>query len=323
MCTAISQKELFGRTLDLEYSYGEEVVVTPRNYRFDFIYGDTAISHYAMIGVAHVVGEVPLYYDAINETGLGAAALNFPGCAVYCPCKAEKRNIASYELIPWLLCRCDSVDFAEKLLREVNITQDSFSEELQTTPLHWMISDKDRAITVESTSDGLNIYDNPVGVMTNSPIFPYHMNKTAEYMHLNSDPPRNTIAPTVKLSQYSRGMGAIGLPGDYSSSSRFVRAVFAKNHTVESASDENSISRFFHIMDTLAVPIGCIKTDEGKSVRTVYTSCGDLDSRNYYFTTYGCRRITGVRMYDFALDGKNLIKIKMNGCEDVLWKTKK
>lgn len=320
MCTAVADRGLFGRTLDLEYSYGEEIVITPRSYRFEFSDKTATDKHYAIIGVAHVSSNTPLYYDGINEAGLGAAALNFPEYAVYHPHKRGQYNIASFELIPWILSQCDSVDSAQTLLQNVNITADSFSEELKPTPLHWIIADKTRAIIVESTADGMQIYENQLGVMTNSPSFPFHLAKTAEYMHLDSNPPTNTIAPSIELELYSRGMGAIGLPGDYSSSSRFVRTVFAKNHTTGYENKDRQISRFFHIMDTVSVPKGCVKTDEGKEVYTVYTSCGDLSSGRYFYTTYGCRRIIGVDLHGFDLEDEALYRVKMENHEDILLK---
>ncbi len=320
MCTAAYDRGLIGRTLDLEYSYGEEIVVTPRKYPFRFTHEGEVGDHYALLGVAHVSDGTPLYYDCINEAGLGAAALNFPGCAVYRKPKTDGHNIASFELIPWILKRCDSVDSAEQLLGKTAVTDDSFSPSLHATPLHWMIADRRRAITVESTADGLIIHKNKVGVLTNAPAFPYHLTRLSDLMHLDSASPRNTLCPRVELNAYSRGLGAVGLPGDWSSSSRFVRAVFALSHTARDETQEGMISRFFRIMDCVTVPCGCIRTEDGRNVRTVYTSCGDLLRGEYYFTSYGCRRITGVRMNDFDLDSPTLSRVSVDGGEDILWK---
>ena len=323
MCTAVYTGGLFGRTLDLEYSLNEEIVLTPRRYNFDFLYAPRATEHYAIIGTAHVSGNTPLYYDGINEAGVGVAALNFPGCATYHEPRDNGYNIASFELIPWILSRCESVDSAEKLLSDTTITDDSFSVALSSTPLHWMIADRNRAITVESTENGLQIHRNEVGVMTNSPFFDYHMTKLSEYMHLDAKNSDNSLCRGVNLTAYSRGMGAIGLPGDWSSSSRFVRAVYALNHTESGGGVEDKISKFFHIMDTVSVPDSCVKTDEGINVRTVYTSCGDLSLGEYYYTTYGCRRIACVGIRDFSLDGNKLVRVKMNGKEDIYREMKK
>lgn len=108
MCTAATYETkdfYFGRTLDYEFSYGDEITITPRNYCFRFRYAGAVRNHYAIIGIAHIQNNYPLYYDAINEKGLCIAGLNFVGNAHYNEIEKEKVNIASFELIPWILCQ--------------------------------------------------------------------------------------------------------------------------------------------------------------------------------------------------------------------------
>ena len=112
MCTAATYKTkdfYFGRTLDYEFSYGDEITVTPRNYEFKLRHMGTLSSHYAIIGMAHVAGDYPLYYDGINEKGLGMAGLNFVGNAVYNEVEEGRENIAQFEFIPWILGKCATV----------------------------------------------------------------------------------------------------------------------------------------------------------------------------------------------------------------------
>ncbi len=312
MCTAISDGALFGRTLDLEYSFREKVVITPRNFTFHFVNEGNITARYAMIGVAHISRGVPLYYDAMNEAGLCIAALNFPDNAVYFKPRANAHNVASFELIPWLLSKCRSVNEARELLERTNITDDSFSAELKTTPLHFMISGKNGSITVESVAEGLKIHDNPFGVMTNSPPFEYHRTYVSNFMSLSSHPPENKLCPSVELSHYSRGMGAQGLPGDFSSPSRFVRAVFAKFQATSKIGKREEINRFFHVMDTVNIPLGCVKTEAGDDVFTVYTSCADMDGLCYYFTTYANREIRRIELEKDVLNCEELTFFDMN-----------
>lgn len=320
MCTAIYENQsrpLFGRTLDLEYSYGESVAVTPHRFPLEFIYEPRNIAHLAIVGTAHVSGGYPLYYDAVNESGLAAAGLNFPDNAVYLPRREGFYNIASFELIPWLLSRCENLSEAVRLLCHTNITADAFSPSLPPTPLHWLIADRGGAVTLEATSRGIQIYDNPVGVLTNNPPFEYHLTNLANYMGADSLPPQNTLCPSLKITPYSRGMGGLGLPGDFSSTSRFVRAVFAKSHTAHAQNDTDNIGRFFHIMDTVTQPQGCALTEDGAPIYTVYTSCADLLCGNYYFTTYGCRQIRAISLGSLALDGDSLICYPMERGENI------
>lgn len=315
MCTAINysgKHHLFGRNLDLEYHYAEQVIVTPRKYPFTFCDGSSLRSHASMIGMATVMDGYPLYYEASNEWGLSMAGLNFPGNACYRPRQSEGHNVASYELIPWLLCRCKSVAEAEALLRQVNVCNIAFSETLPPSPLHWLIADRHKAIVVEPRRDGLRIYDNPVGILTNNPPFPYHVQHLANYQNLTPEQPQNGFCP-VGVRQYSNGMGAIGLPGDWSSGSRFVRAAFVKQHSM---SEGDEISQFFHLLSAVSMPAGSVLVERKPEI-TRYTCCCDTESGIYYYTTYNNPRITAVKLRCCHLDDSNLIPFDLQDAPDI------
>lgn len=310
MCTAVAYKtkeHYFGRNLDLEYSYHETVTITPRNYYFRFQNTENMKTHYAIIGMAYVVDSYPLYYDATNEKGLSVAALNFPDNAVYQPVKVDKVNVASYELIAWILSRFQSVDEVVKILDEINITNQCFRKDLPTSPLHFMICDKKRSIVLEPMTTGLMVYDNPVNVLTNNPPFLYHLTNLNNYMSLTNETPRNNFSDKLMLNQYSRGMGSLGLPGDLSSASRFVRAAFTTLNSVSGEKEEESVSQFFHILNAVYQQRGCVKMDKDLYEKTVYSSCCNTDRGIYYYTTYDNVQITAVDMHKEDLNGKELI----------------
>ena len=218
MCTAATYKTkdfYFGRTLDYEFSYGDEIIITPRNYPFVFRHTKTLENHYALIGMACCADNYPLYYDAINEKGLCIAGLNFVGNAWYCKDEPGKDNVAQFELIPWLLGRCATVQDARTLLDRMNLVDTPFCEGMPVASLHWMIADNHECITLESTKDGLHVYDNPAGVLTNNPPFPMQLFALNNYMQLSPKATGNHFAPNVPLNAYSRGMGAMGLPGGF------------------------------------------------------------------------------------------------------------
>ncbi len=310
MCTAITyhtKDHYFGRNFDLEYSYQETVTITPRNYPFIFRNGEKRDTHYAMIGMAYVVDDYPLYYDAINERGLGMAGLNFPENAVYRDKKEGKNNIASFEFIPWVLSQCASIVEVKELLEQINITNDNFREDLKASPLHWMIADKESSITVESVKDGLKVYDNPVGVLTNNPTFDIQMFSLNNYMNLSIEPPVNHFANKLNLTTYSRGMGALGLPGDLSSSSRFIKATFTKMNSISDDSESSSISQFFHILGSVVQQRGCVHMGGDKFEITIYSSCCNLEKGIYYYITYENSQITGIDMKKENLEDSKLI----------------
>lgn len=311
MCTAATYKTndfYFGRTLDYEFSYGDEITVTPRNYAFDFRHTSACTSHYAIIGMAHIVGNYPLYYDAINEKGLGMAGLNFVGNAVYAKPVSGKENIAQFEFIPYILGKCANINEAKNLLARINLTDTPFSEKLPTAQLHWIIADENGCITVESMADGLHIYDNPVGVLTNNPPFETQMFMLNNYMSLSPKQPQNTFANGLALNSYSRGMGALGLPGDLSSASRFARVAFTKMNSISADSENESVSQFFHILGSVDQQRGCCEVSEGKYEITIYTSCCNTTKGIYYYTTYNNHQISAVDMRKENLDSTALMR---------------
>jgi len=320
MCTAVTffnQDFYFGRTLDLEHVYGEEVVITPRRYPIKFRHRRSMDDHYAVIGVAHVVDGYPLYYDAVNEYGLCMAGLNFPGFARYGLVKPDKENVTSFEFIPYVLMSCKCMKDVRNLLGTMQLTQVSFKQDYPCTPLHWLIADKTQCITVESMADGIHIYDNPVGILTNNPPFDDQMFQLRNYMHLSPYPPENHFSAEVDLKPYSRGMGAIGLPGDLSSQSRFVRAAFMKLNSM--CTVESCVSQYFHILDSVYQTRGSSRLENGKCEITQYSSCYNASKGICFYTTYNNRRITAVDMHREELQGNNLIHFPLYWDEDVLF----
>lgn len=320
MCTAATYQTkgfYMGRTLDYEFSYGDEITVTPRNYEFQFRHMGSVSSHYAMIGMAHVAGDYPLYYDAMNEKGLGMAGLNFVGNAVFQEADDTRNNVAQFEFIPWILCQCATLEEAKKLLSRMNLVGTPFSPQLPTAQLHWLIADKTGSLTVECMADGLHIYDNPVGVLTNNPPFDKQLFHLNDFMHLSPKQPENTFSQDLNLQSYSRGMGALGLPGDLSSASRFVRVAFTKLNSRSGNSENESVSQFFHILGSVDQQRGCCEVANGKYEITLYTSCCSADTGIYYYTTYENHQISGVNMYRENLDGDTLTRYPLINGEQI------
>ena len=306
MCTAITYQtkdHYFGRNLDLEYSYNETVTVTPRNYPFHFPKMGTLQTHYALIGMATVVDDYPLYYEATNEKGLSMAGLNFPGIATYYPEDSDRDNVTPFELIPWILGQCETVAQAKVLLGKLNLVKINFSDAFPLSPLHWILADRNESIILEPMPDGLKIYDNPVGVLTNNPPFDYQMYHLATFMNLSRHPAENRFSDQIELHPYSLGLGSAGLPGDLSSASRFVKAAFTKLNSLSGTSESESISQFFHILGSVAQQRGLVRVRDDKYEFTLYSSCCNTDQGIYYYTTYENSQITAVDMHRCDLDG--------------------
>lgn len=306
MCTCVAWKtgdHYFGRNLDLEYRFGEKVVITPRGYRFPLRNGQELRTCHAMIGMASVVSDYPLYAEATNEKGLSMAGLYFPDNACYFREGQKGLNLASFELIPYFLGRYASVAEVREVLKELTITDVSFSPELPATQLHWMIGDGRECIVMEQTKEGLKVYDNPVEILTNNPPFPYHLENVNNYMGLTPCWQENRFAASLDLRPYGNGMGTIGLPGDASPASRFVRAAFNRWNAVPGGDGMESVSQFFHILDSVAMVKGAVVTKDGKNDFTVYSCCMNASRGIYYYKTYSNSQITAVRMTEGAMSG--------------------
>ncbi len=305
MCTAISyraNKFYFGRNLDLYYHFDESVTVTPRNFNFKLKNGKEIFSHLAIIGIATVADGYPLYYDAVNEAGLCMAGLNFPKNAIYHGYNDNKTNIAPFELMPYILSRCKNVDDALFELKDINLWDISFNEQFKNTPLHFMLCDKEKCVTIEPMGDGLKIYDNPIGVLTNNPPFDYHLNNISNYVNLTTHYPQNRFCKNYDIKPYSLGMGGVGLPGDMSSSSRFVRAAFVMQNSV----CDDALSQAFHILKSVEQPQGVTYTKDGECEYTLYSSVCDAAQGVYYYTTYNNSTVTAVSMHNENLDACRL-----------------
>ena len=309
MCTAVTYQTnhfYFGRTLDYESSYGEEIVILPRKFPLSFLHRGTVTQHYAIMGIAHVANQYPLFYDAINEKGLCMAGLNFVGNAHYVKSTTEENEVAQYEFIPWILSTCATTAEAKERIASICITDTPFCEQMPVGQLHWMIADKNQTITVEAVADGIKIYENLVGVLTNNPPFPQQMFLLNQYMHLSPKQPANTFSNQLDLSTYSRGMGGLGLPGDLSSASRFARVAFVKQNSISGNSETESVSQFFHILNSVDQQRGCCEVADGKYEITLYTSCCNATQGIYYYTTYDNHQISAVDMHRENLDGETL-----------------
>ena len=310
MCTCMTyqgQDFYFGRNLDLECGFGEKVVITPRNYRFHFTNGEKREHHFAMIGMASVMDHYPLYAEAVNEKGLGMAGLYFPGNAVYRQPQEGRINLAVYELIPYLLTACGCVKEAKELLEKINLTTQPFREDVPSAQLHFMISDASGSLTVEPERDGLKVYQNDPGVLTNNPSFPWQVTNLNNYLHLTAKAPENQFAAGLDLKPFSQGMGAVGLPGDASSPSRFVKTVFLKHNSSPTEAEGDSVTRFFHILENVSMVKGTVLTPEGKEDQTIYSCCVNADKGIYYFRTCENQQISAVSMHHEDLEQEELI----------------
>lgn len=321
MCTSIlytAGDHYFGRNLDLEITFGQQVVVTPRDYPFVFRKMPRLDHHYAIIGMSIVKDNYPLYFDGANEEGLGMAGLNFNGFAHFFPVEEGRDNVSPFEFIPYVLSQCKNVAEAKQLLKNLNLADLNFSAQLPVAPLHWIIADKNgEAITVESTSTGLHVYDNPVGVLTNNPEFPGQLTNLANYRSISPAAADNTLAPATDLKDYSRGLGSHLLPGGMDSESRFVKEVFTLQHAPQGSNEVENVTNYFHCLHAVEQQKGLDEVAQDKFEYTIYSDGINLTTGTFYYTTYNNNQINAVQMHNVDLDNQELVVFPVNDQQSI------
>lgn len=310
MCTSIAMKTgdfYFGRNMDLNDTFGEQVVITPRNYPFLFRLAGRLPQHYAMIGMASVVEQYPLYAEAVNERGLCMAGLNFPDNAYYAAePDPKKKNVSPFELIPWILGQCATVAEARQVLSRTQLVAIPFNSSLPLATLHWHIADQTQSIVLEVMKDGMHIHENPVHVMTNNPPFPFHMTNLSLYLNLTVEMPENCFRKDVNVKPFGKGLGSFGLPGDFSPTSRFVKAAYLLLNSKCEKTEQSSVSQFFHILDSVTVVNGSILLEQESAYFTTYSCCVNVSRGIYYYKSYFNNQLTAVHLYHENLNETHL-----------------
>ena len=265
-----------------------------------------------MIGVSVVEDNYPLYCDTINEKDLGIAGLDFVGPCKYFSVDKSKNNMASFELIPYLLGSCETIDDVKKILANMNITNESFSDNLPAANLHWLMGDRSgKSIVVESTSTSLHIYDNSVNTLTNDPVFPAQVETLANFASVSPAQPKNTLVPNADINLYSRGLGTHHLPGGTDSNSRFIKAAFVLAHAPKGNDEVENVTNFFHILHSVEQAKGTDEVADNVFEFTMYSDCMNLDKGILYFTTYDNNQINAVDMNNEDLDTSDLITYEL------------
>lgn len=263
MCTALKYKTCMGRNYDYEQSYKETIVNIPRN--------NDGLNH-AMIGVCTgFVEDYPLLYDGMNEYGLCTSALAFSGNAHYNKYINEKYNLPPYDFVHTILGMHRTVEEAQEYLEDTNIVNTQYNEQFPNSDLHWFICDKEQAITVEATKEGLNIYENNQNVLTNNPPYP----KQAENCILQNS--MIGTYPKPEGEYQTRGTETYGVLGDTTSMSRFQRVKHYKDVMEKAESPFNNIRETFHLLSTVEQTYGATPVNDSYEY-TIYSVAYDMDN---------------------------------------------
>lgn len=317
MCTAIGWQGkhfMFGRNLDLEYGFRERVTQVARGSLLRFAAMPPARTAYAMLGMAAEDGGFPLFAEAVNERGLCAAGLYFPhsarmraagdiqgaGGAAEEKAAAAGRAVAPHEMVAALLAHCADTRQARAFLQGAEVVSIPYKN-YPVPALHWLVSDRFGCFVIEPVEGGLRLYDDPAGVLANEPPFPFQMQNLHAYRHLTAAEPACGFGMPLKALYH--GTGGVGLPGDATSPSRFVRAAFYRANSRpfaeagegegrgegEDEADvaEQDAAQMFHMLSAVEMVKGGVLTEEGRPCYTRYACCIDADAGVYYLKRYG------------------------------------
>ncbi|MBO7718195.1 choloylglycine hydrolase [Candidatus Saccharibacteria bacterium] len=299
----------FGRNLDWSTPYGQKVVVTPRGYKYKTAFlGENANSP-ALIGMGIIAENTPLYFDCANENGLAIAGLNFPGYAKYEEAPVDgKTNVAAYEFPLWVALNFNTVDEAEKALKNVAVVAKPINDKYPVSQLHWIIGDAKRSIVVEYTERGMEIFKNDVDILTNQPGYGWHKENLRNYMNLFPQMPKEIKWNKATMTAFGSGSLMRGLPGDYYSPSRFVRVAYLNTHYPMQSDEASNVSRLFHTLTGVAMIDGAAAMGDGAFEKTIYTGGYSTRTKTYYYNTYEDPAIKSVAMSDCDLDSAELIE---------------
>ncbi|MFT8871283.1 MAG: choloylglycine hydrolase family protein [Sporolactobacillus sp.] len=305
MCTSLTltttdSKHLLGRNMDFPTDLGQNVLLTPRNYVWRDSLDASRQTRFAVLGMGMAAGDYIGYADGFNEAGLMCATLYHPGFATYQPrLEASDDNaLAPSDVVFWLLSQFSELKAASEALRHTTLLDVPLPLLGVTPPLHWILSDRSGACLVaEVLKDGLHLHNNPVGVMTNAPDLPWHLAHLRQFINLHAAQVADTVWENLRLTPFGEGSGAVGLPGDFTPPSRFVRAAFLKHHLTGIDTELSGVTGLFHVLAACALPKGAVVTAQGQEDITLYTSVMCSESATYYYTGYDNQQLTAIHLF--------------------------
>ncbi len=310
MCTSLTlmpdnRSGLLARTMDFSVNLEADFIVVPRNYPLLTTQpGPKPLGTYGFMGKGRKY-QTHVLADGLNEAGLACASLYFSGYAKYNHEALENKiNLAPEEVVAWMLASFSTIQEAKAAVLDLNILDKVNDHFGITLPLHWIVSDRSGAsIVIEPMEGGLIIHDNPLGVMTNSPDFNWHLTNIRNYIGVNQKSVNPIELGGLRFAPFGSGGGSFGLPGDYTPPARFLRAVFGKETINPVEDEEEGVTAVFHILASVDIPKGNVIADEGINY-TQYTACMAVASGNYYFKTYDNNQLIKINLFDQNLDAK-------------------
>lgn len=317
---------VYARTLEFGTDLDSDVIMIPRGYARIGVtpQGDGLkwTSRYASLG-ANGVG-LPYLFDGLNEKGLAVGSFYFPTTAGYMkfnPGEAS-RTIAPWQVGSWILENFANVEEVKHSIGSVTVAEVVFKQWGFVPPIHYVVHDASgKSIVIEYVDGKLHIHDNVLGVMTNSPTFDWHMTNLRNYVNFSMTNLPPAKVGSLTLIGFGQGTGMLGMPGDFTPPSRFVRAVAYSTSVLPAKTGDEAVLQAFHILNNFDIPKGSLREDQkdahGNVIAdyTLWTSASDLKARRFYFRTHENSQIRSIDLMKMPLDAKSISTISMKGPE--------
>ena len=328
-CTGICIKPkdgsvIFARTLEFADDLQSNIIVVPREKEFvGTAPGDKPGIHwkskYGIVGTNAF--DMPCIIDGLNEKGLGVGLFYFPGYAQYQKVKDDEngKTLAPWELGVYLLGNCANVKEAVEAAQNIRVGEAVQKNMGFVPPAHYILNDASgKSVVLEYVGGELKVHKNPLGVMSNSPTFDWHLTNLRNYVNLTVTNVPPVDVSGIKLPGFGQGSGMLGLPGDFTPPSRFIRAVAFSQSALPVATAQEGVLQAFHILNQFDIPKGAARGVEGgKEVAdyTLWTGASDLMNLRYYFRTFDNSRIRMIDLKQVNLNAKEIKSIPMAGKE--------
>ncbi|MEG6508050.1 choloylglycine hydrolase family protein [Methyloligella sp. 2.7D] len=312
---------IYGRTMEYAVPLKSEIVVVPRGYEYEAATesgkgGWTWKAKYAATGMNAV--DTPFIVDGMNEKGLTGGMLYFPGYVGYVPAdKADaEKAMGPWQFLSWALTNFATTDEVKKALANIQLADFPLPFKIGSVtslPLHYTLHDTDgNSIVIEPVDGKLKVYDNPLGVMTNAPGFDWHLTNLKNYVKLSpvNVPPLKIDGESI--ASFGQGSGMLGVPGDPTPPSRFIRALgYAISAQVQPDTD-SGVRMAEHIVNNFDIPAGFVQEGKGVNEITEWSTVADMTGLRYYFKTEDYQALREVDLKDFDLDAKEMVSIPVD-----------
>ena len=312
----------YARTLEGETDYDSKTVaIVPKGTEYQGTLPDGSQKgmkwtvKYGFVGMSTL--GLPLLIDGMNEKGLTAGNLFFPGFAGYQAFdpKLTSRTIAQYEALTWILGNFATVDEVKKAIKTIRVCEGP-QDQTGKLELHFTVHDRSgSSIVIEYVDGQLKVYDNPIGVMTNSPPFDWHLVNLRNHINISANNVKPVTIDGLKGSGFGQGTGMLGLPGDYTPPSRFVRMVALVTSSLPVTGPDAGLNLAMTIINNADIPLGVIRDLSGKEPRydrTYWSVAADLKNNKYYFRTYNNKDWHFVDVTKALAKAKGMMSVKID-----------